>query len=103
MTTISTFATAVDVTISELRLEAFLPVDQATAALLAAAGESRPGPFGKKDFEFKVFISNGPWLRPIQESARNGRNSRPRAPSRTVRTATVSHAASSSANSAAEA
>jgi transcriptional regulator with XRE-family HTH domain len=48
MTTISTFATAVDVTISELRLEAFLPVDQATAALLAAAGESRPGPFGQK-------------------------------------------------------
>jgi hypothetical protein len=42
MTTISTFATAVDVTISELRLEAFLPVDQATAALLAAGGES-PG------------------------------------------------------------
>ena len=48
MTTISTFATAVDVTISELRLEAFLPVDQATAALLAAVGESRPGPFGQK-------------------------------------------------------
>jgi transcriptional regulator with XRE-family HTH domain len=42
MTTISTFATAVDVTISELRLEAFLPVDQATAALLADGGES-PG------------------------------------------------------------
>ena len=35
MTTITTFATAVDVTISELRLEAFLPVDQATAAILA--------------------------------------------------------------------
>jgi hypothetical protein len=32
-----------------------------------------------------------------------GRNSRPRAPSRTVRTATVSHAASSSTNKAAEA
>ena len=43
MTTITTFATAVDVTISELRLEAFLPVDQATAALLAGAGEPRPG------------------------------------------------------------
>jgi transcriptional regulator with XRE-family HTH domain len=42
MTTISTFATAVDVTISELRLEAFLPVDQATAAILAGRVES-PG------------------------------------------------------------
>jgi transcriptional regulator with XRE-family HTH domain len=42
MTTISTFATAVDVTVSELRLEAFLPVDQATAALLADGGQS-PG------------------------------------------------------------
>ena len=40
MTTITTFATAVDVTISELRLEAFLPVDQPTTALLAAAGQS---------------------------------------------------------------
>jgi transcriptional regulator with XRE-family HTH domain len=36
MTTITTFATAVDVTISELKLEAFLPVDQATAAILSA-------------------------------------------------------------------
>jgi MmyB-like transcription regulator ligand binding domain len=35
MTTITTFATAVDVTISELKLEAFLPVDQATAAILS--------------------------------------------------------------------
>jgi hypothetical protein len=35
MTTITTFATAVDVTISELKLEAFLPVDQATTAILA--------------------------------------------------------------------
>jgi hypothetical protein len=40
MTTISTVATAV--AISELRLEAFLAVDQATAALLAAGGQS-PG------------------------------------------------------------
>jgi transcriptional regulator with XRE-family HTH domain len=39
MTTITTFATAVDVTISELRLKAFLPVDSATAALLAAADQ----------------------------------------------------------------
>ena len=36
MTTITTFATAADVTISELRLEAFLPVDQATAAILSS-------------------------------------------------------------------
>jgi transcriptional regulator with XRE-family HTH domain len=35
MTTITTFATAVDVTIAELRLEAFLPVDEATAAILS--------------------------------------------------------------------
>ena len=37
MTTITTFATAVDVTISELKLEAFLPADEATAAALASA------------------------------------------------------------------
>jgi transcriptional regulator with XRE-family HTH domain len=41
MTTVTTFATAVDVTISELKLEAFLPADGATAAILA--GESRDG------------------------------------------------------------
>ncbi len=35
MTTVTTFATAVDVTIAELKLEAFLPADQETAALLA--------------------------------------------------------------------
>jgi transcriptional regulator with XRE-family HTH domain len=35
MTTITTFATAVDVTIAELKLEAFLPVDAQTAAILA--------------------------------------------------------------------
>jgi transcriptional regulator with XRE-family HTH domain len=35
MTTVTTFATAVDVTIAELKLEAFLPADPATAALLA--------------------------------------------------------------------
>jgi len=39
MTTITSFANAVDVTISELKLEAFLPADQATAAtLIRAAG-----------------------------------------------------------------
>ena len=35
MTTITSFATAVDVTISELKLEAFLPADEATAVALA--------------------------------------------------------------------
>jgi hypothetical protein len=35
MTTITTFATAVDVTIAELKLEAFLPADQATASILS--------------------------------------------------------------------
>ncbi|WP_377267027.1 helix-turn-helix domain-containing protein [Peterkaempfera sp. SMS 1(5)a] len=34
MTTVTTFATAVDVTLAELKLEAFLPVDEATAAAL---------------------------------------------------------------------
>jgi transcriptional regulator with XRE-family HTH domain len=35
MTTITTFATAVDVTLAELKLEAFLPADQPTAAVLS--------------------------------------------------------------------
>lgn len=35
ITTITSFATAADVTVSELRLEAFLPADEATAAALA--------------------------------------------------------------------
>lgn len=39
MTTVTTFATAIDVTLAELKLEAFLPADPATAeALSAAAG-----------------------------------------------------------------
>ncbi|WP_018500527.1 helix-turn-helix transcriptional regulator [Parafrankia discariae] len=37
MTTVTTFATAVDVTLAELKLEAFLPVDPATAEALSAA------------------------------------------------------------------
>jgi hypothetical protein len=36
ITTLTTFATAVDVTLSELRLEAFLPTDEHTAAVLQA-------------------------------------------------------------------
>lgn len=35
MTTITTFATAIDVTIAELKLEAFLPADETTASILA--------------------------------------------------------------------
>ncbi|MFG2020779.1 MmyB family transcriptional regulator [Actinomadura geliboluensis] len=34
ITTLTSFATAVDVTLSELRLEAFLPADEATATIL---------------------------------------------------------------------
>lgn len=34
-TTITTFATATDITVAELKLEAFLPADAATAAVLA--------------------------------------------------------------------
>ncbi|MFF4838413.1 helix-turn-helix domain-containing protein [Streptomyces sp. NPDC001315] len=37
MTTVTTFATAVDVTLAELKLEAFLPVDPASAEALSAA------------------------------------------------------------------
>lgn len=42
MTTITTFATAVDVTIAELKLEAFLPADQATASILAQRTHDAP-------------------------------------------------------------
>jgi transcriptional regulator with XRE-family HTH domain len=35
MTTLTTFATAVDVTVAELKLEAFLPADAATSAILS--------------------------------------------------------------------
>jgi transcriptional regulator with XRE-family HTH domain len=48
MTTVTTFATAVDVTLAELRLEAFLPADQATAEVLrAAAGPSAVAAAGR--------------------------------------------------------
>jgi len=43
MTTVTTFATAVDVTLAELKLEAFLPLDQATAEALSATAEPVPG------------------------------------------------------------
>ncbi|WP_308287348.1 helix-turn-helix transcriptional regulator [Actinomadura parmotrematis] len=42
MTTITTFATAADVTLAELRLEAFLPADEATAARLARRAVTGP-------------------------------------------------------------
>ncbi|MFI7043336.1 helix-turn-helix domain-containing protein [Streptosporangium sandarakinum] len=39
-TTITTFATALDVTVAELKLEAFLPADAATAAVLAGGSRA---------------------------------------------------------------
>ncbi|MGH7488244.1 MAG: hypothetical protein ACREMY_22000, partial [bacterium] len=45
LTTLTHFGTAVDVTIAELRLEAFLPADEETAALLKATARGRvPAP-----------------------------------------------------------
>ena len=40
ITTLTSFATAVDVTVAELQLEAFLPADAATAAILQARSSS---------------------------------------------------------------
>lgn len=49
MTTVTTFATAVDVTLAELKLEAFLPTDPATAAALStAAGGMARGAAGQE-------------------------------------------------------
>jgi transcriptional regulator with XRE-family HTH domain len=42
VTTATTFATAVDITLAELRLEAFLPADAATASALRVASSRRP-------------------------------------------------------------
>jgi hypothetical protein len=42
LTTLTHFGTAVDVTVAELRLEAFLPADQPTAAILANLGQAAP-------------------------------------------------------------
>jgi hypothetical protein len=44
MTTVTTFATAVDVTLAELKLEAFLPADRPTADALQLAGHASTGP-----------------------------------------------------------
>ena len=40
LTTLTHFGTAVDVTVAELRLEAFLPADDATASILAERGRA---------------------------------------------------------------
>src|SRR5260221_440967 len=42
LTTVTPFATAVDVTLAELKLEAFLPADQATAEALQLPGTMAP-------------------------------------------------------------
>ena len=42
LTTLTHFGTALDVTVAELRLEAFLPADQATASILTNRGRARP-------------------------------------------------------------
>jgi hypothetical protein len=39
ITTLTHFGTALDVTIAELRLEAFLPADEATSAILSELGK----------------------------------------------------------------
>ena len=44
LTTLTSFATAVDVTLAELQLEAFLPADEATAEILRSRARSRPDP-----------------------------------------------------------
>jgi transcriptional regulator with XRE-family HTH domain len=44
ITTLTSFATAVDVTLSELHLEAFLPADDATADILRRRAERATGP-----------------------------------------------------------
>ena len=41
MTTVTTFATAVDVTVNEVKLEAFLPVDEPTAQALRRFADDR--------------------------------------------------------------
>lgn len=44
ITTLSAFATATDVVLSEIRLEAFLPADEETAELLRLAASAAPSP-----------------------------------------------------------
>ena len=44
VTTITSFATAVDVTVAELKLEAFLPLDELTVTVLSAGRSASPLP-----------------------------------------------------------
>lgn len=44
LTTVTTFATAVDITLAELKLEAFLPTDGTTSAILARRARKTKGP-----------------------------------------------------------
>ncbi len=46
LTTLTTFGTALDVTLAELALEAFLPADAETGAILRAYQQSRQAPLG---------------------------------------------------------
>ncbi|WP_248958425.1 helix-turn-helix transcriptional regulator [Sphaerisporangium perillae] len=46
MTTITTFATATDMTLAELKLEAFLPMDMATTAILSRPARQQPASEG---------------------------------------------------------
>ncbi|GLW98833.1 helix-turn-helix transcriptional regulator [Microtetraspora sp. NBRC 16547] len=48
LTTLTHFGTAVDVTVAELRMEAFLPADAATASALAELGRAAPGSASRK-------------------------------------------------------
>jgi hypothetical protein len=41
LTTLMSFATAVDITLAELHLEAFLPADETTAEMLRSRARSR--------------------------------------------------------------
>jgi hypothetical protein len=43
VTTITTFATAVDITLAELKLEAFLPMDETTTSILARRADDANG------------------------------------------------------------
>ncbi|MFC4587261.1 helix-turn-helix transcriptional regulator [Sphaerisporangium corydalis] len=68
VTTVTTFATAVDVTLSELKLEAFLPADQATAAILTAqAGERGAEGAGRPDERRRETAQDGNDSPPAEE------------------------------------
>ena len=54
ITTVTTFATAVDITLAELKLEAFLPTDEMTSSILSRRS---PGP------ALATFTRNGRWTK----------------------------------------